>query len=415
MPTVTAASSKTPSGRDNTDAEDTAAIADKARVIIGGGGGNQAKHREFSSCFSAAPMERAMTATPSSEPSVDDLRREAERTRAGLTGTVEELRTRVSDTASDLRERVSPAAIKAEVKEYVRDSKEQLFHTLERKARENPLQAVAIGAGLAYPIFNILRALPAPVMLIGAGILLARRGAATEGQPQRPAAPGVVDAVRERAQGVSETLQRSADQAGDAASGALRDAKDYVRGVIDPLAGTASDTASSLKNSITDAARDASTAVQKAGTAAFKTGSDAFTAATEQALDLGQKAKDSVGEAIESNPLLVAGVGLAIGAFIAASLPPSDAENRMFGETRDALKDQAERAAAQGIEAAKGIVGGVSTAAAEEGVSVDGLASVAGGLTDKLRAVADRGLTAALGSDDHATKKNETRTEAGLR
>ena len=80
------------------------------------------------------------------EPSVSALRAEAEATRSRLTDTVDDLRTQVADTATDIKERLSPEAIKTEVTQYVRDSGDQLWHTLERKARDNPLQAVAVGA-----------------------------------------------------------------------------------------------------------------------------------------------------------------------------------------------------------------------------------------------------------------------------
>src|ERR1044072_1741046 len=108
------------------------------------------------------------------EPSVSTLRAEAEVTRGRLTGTVEELRSQVADTATDIKERLSPEAIKTEVKQYVRDSRDQLWHTLERKARDNPLQAVAVGAALAYPALRMMRAIPAPLLLVGAGLLLSR-------------------------------------------------------------------------------------------------------------------------------------------------------------------------------------------------------------------------------------------------
>ena len=49
--------------------------------------------------------------------SLEEIRRDAERARAGLTQTVDELRSTVTETASDLRERMSPDAIKAEVSE----------------------------------------------------------------------------------------------------------------------------------------------------------------------------------------------------------------------------------------------------------------------------------------------------------
>ena len=107
--------------------------------------------------------------------SVEELRRESERTRAALTATVGELREKVSDTAAELKTRISPAHIKEEVKDYVREGSEQFLHSLERKARENPLQAVAIGAGLVYPLGRLLRAIPVPIMLVGAGLWLSRQ------------------------------------------------------------------------------------------------------------------------------------------------------------------------------------------------------------------------------------------------
>jgi hypothetical protein len=45
-------------------------------------------------------------------PSLQELRRETEQIRVGLTQTVERLKTPVSETASDLRQRISPEATK---------------------------------------------------------------------------------------------------------------------------------------------------------------------------------------------------------------------------------------------------------------------------------------------------------------
>jgi hypothetical protein len=52
--------------------------------------------------------------------SLQQIKRETEQTRAGLTSTVEQLKTSVADTASDIRERVRPEAIRAEVSGYIR-------------------------------------------------------------------------------------------------------------------------------------------------------------------------------------------------------------------------------------------------------------------------------------------------------
>lgn len=51
--------------------------------------------------------------------SVEELRRESERSRAELAATVSQLKDQISDTADDIRHKVSPAHIKSEVTDYV--------------------------------------------------------------------------------------------------------------------------------------------------------------------------------------------------------------------------------------------------------------------------------------------------------
>jgi hypothetical protein len=120
---------------------------------------------------------------------------------------------------------------------------------------------------------------------------------------------------------------------------------------------------------------------------------------------------------VDRNPLLVAGVGLAIGGFIAACLPASEAENRMFGEHSDELKDKALDAAAQGVERAKdaaaGMVGDVAAAAARQGLSAEGVDKTVKGLTEGVKSVVDRGLDSALGVETvpasaHPTQSNKS-------
>ena len=104
--------------------------------------------------------------------SLSEIRRETEQTRAALTTTVEELRGTVTDTATDIKNRLRPDAIKAEVSGYIKSRGEQLFQDFTDMARRNPMQAVAIGASVAYPVMRLARAVPLPVLMIGAGLFL---------------------------------------------------------------------------------------------------------------------------------------------------------------------------------------------------------------------------------------------------
>src|SRR4030081_2229568 len=103
--------------------------------------------------------------------SLQQIKQETEQTRAGLTATVDELRASVTEAANDIRERISPAAIKAEVSGYIRSRGEQLLDEVTAAARKNPMQAVAVGASVAYPLLRLARALPLPAFMGGAGPL----------------------------------------------------------------------------------------------------------------------------------------------------------------------------------------------------------------------------------------------------
>jgi hypothetical protein len=313
------------------------------------------------------------------ETSVDELRAQAEGTRARLTGTVGELRSQVADTATDLKERLSPGAIKNEVVEYVRESREQLWHKLEKKARDNPLQAVAVGAALAYPAIQLVRAMPAPLLLIGAGLLLSgstgAKSGAGAGAALQTHARTAMDAAGQQVEGVADSARR-----------ALHDAQDYAQQGLDTVKEGVSEATAAIKDRITGAADTVSAAV-----------GDTTSRVTGQAEGLAQQARDAVSGTWERNPLLVAGIGLAIGAFIAAAFPASETEESLFGGTSDALRDKAEDVAAQGVAAAKAAVDTAAGTAGAQGLSVEGLTSLGESLTQKVRAVAERGVEAALG------------------
>src|SRR5436309_701126 len=250
-------------------------------------------------------------ATGSSQaPSVAELRRDADRTRAHLTGTVEELRSQVADTATHVREAVSPATIKRQVKDYVRESSEDMLQSLQRRARDNPLQAVAIGAGVAYPLWNLFRAIPAPLLLIGAGLALSRSTAVREASDQ------TIAQLRESVSEASETARTSIQEA---------------RGAAGSMLDRAADALSSTKNRVAEAVSSSSSQAAGAATETAEKASSVMGAAGEGVSGMATKTKDVLADTYEQNPLLIAGIGLAVGALIASSLPTTTAENRIFG------------------------------------------------------------------------------------
>lgn len=183
--------------------------------------------------------------------SLQQIKRETEQTRAGLTNTVEQLRTSVADTAADIRHRISPDAIKAEVSGYIKSRGEQLLNDVTDAARKNPMQAVAVGASLAYPLLRMARSVPLPVLMVGAGLFFA--GSKT-GQSMTQKASDVASDLSE------EGMRRAHDlvgQVGDSAAAA----KEYASEQFDRLSGAVS----GGSNQIGRAAGDVNRAAGEAG------------------------------------------------------------------------------------------------------------------------------------------------------
>lgn len=337
------------------------------------------------------------------EPSVQELRQESERAREALAFTVSELRERVGDTASELKTLVSPSHIKQEIKDYIREERESLVQSLQRKAKENPLQLAAVGAAVAYPAWGLLRAIPTPLLLIGAGLFLTSK----RGQ----------QSSKEIKAKVEEVIQQGSDKVSDLAGSVRSDLEDRLAGaryamedVQDAVTSTiseAADKARATVHDVTDVVKAAATGAtsKTAATAEDVTTAAADTASTvkDRAAAMGASSRNAVTNFLNDNALLVAGIGAAVGAFIAASIPPSDAENRLFGAGSEKLKDKAREAAAQGIEKAGDIAveaaGSVAAAAAREGLDASGVQGALNKVADSVRAVADRGLDTALGSN----------------
>ena len=323
------------------------------------------------------------------EPSVEDLRQQSERGRAQLANTVDNLRDKVGDAAAEIKTLVSPAHIKQEIRTYVSEERERLTDTIQRQVRENPLQAAAIGAAIAYPAWGLLRAIPMPLMLIGAGLFLtSSRGKRTMNDAKDKAAEAYrqgADMATDAMASVQDAISERSDAVNRAASSAGATISDMARDAVD-----------TVTSRVNAAGEQAGAAVSQATATAESTASTVKTRASE----IQKNATSAVTDFIEQNPILVAGIGAAVGAVLAASIPSSDAENRLFGPPRQALKDKAGAMVADGVEKAKGMAAGlageIAEAAAREGMDADGLKRTLDGVVAGAKTVVDRGLATAL-------------------
>ena len=360
-----------------------------------------------------------------SERSLRELQRETEQTRAGLTQTVEQLKTSVSDTASEIRQRVSPENIKAEVSGYVRSRGEKMLEDITSAARRNPMQAVAVGASLAYPLLRFARSIPMPVFMVGAGLFFAgSKTGQSLTQKASDMASDLSDEVSRRGQDLSAqagaavtsakgTVYSTAARIGEAgsdqaqrtaSSDGLKDTAISLGDKISTRVAEMKDGASELASTTIDSTRDfaagAATATRNAASSATDAGLEMAKSVRDKTSDLSNRAGRTVLDTIQENPLLVAGVGLLIGGLIASALPKSDLEDDLVGDAAAAAKRRASEAASKGFDAAKGAAGeileNVARQAGAEGLTPDKLDETARDLGQRVRRVAESAVTTAF-------------------
>jgi hypothetical protein len=320
----------------------------------------------------------------SGERSLQQIRQETERSRTALVDTVAQLRSSVAETSRDIRERVRPANIKSEMTSYVRSQGGQWLDA----ARENPLQAVAIGSALAYPVLRLVRMVPLPILMIGAGFYLAAsKGGKTVTEHVSSTADELTEGIKQSVKGMRDQVSGN-EPNGDATQGA---------GNVTDTVKRFADRATSAGQRYADAARGAS--------------QDAARTVREAAFDLKGRANKTFAETLEQNPLAVAGVGLLIGGLIAGALPRSDLEDELLRETSQSVKRRAQSAASRGFDAAKDAAseGGrrAYQQAEVEGLDPDGLRDTMSDVGERVKRVAEAAVTTAFEPPDENEQSDQ--------
>jgi ElaB/YqjD/DUF883 family membrane-anchored ribosome-binding protein len=199
-----------------------------------------------------------------------------------------------------------------------------------------------------------------------------RAGETTEQWAAR--ARGMIDDMQQR---TGETAEQWAERTRGAAAGLMARAR-ALRESLRDAAGSASEAASSAYGSAAHLASGAYDATaggaRRAAGAIGRSASAAGSVAASGANGLAQFLKEQ--------PLVLAGIGLALGAAIGAMLPESETENRIMGETSDSMKERAAETAEEKWQEGKEAVQHVADAAvrqAKHEAAEQGLMSEDGG------------------------------------
>ena len=340
--------------------------------------------------------------------SVEELRRDSEQSRAQLAATVDRLREQIADTAEDIRYKVSPENIKAEVSGFISHKTHGWMDALKQQAMDNPMQAIAAGTAIAVPAMRLARGFPLPLLMIGAGLALSsktvRDRAAEAAAPGIEKAREVTDEALERAQSFGDGMRKAMSHAERQAAGMANEAQETAGGMADAASGVASD----LRDRAAQTADAVSNRVRAGMDAASEMAKEQMERVRSTATNAASAAPANASKVIRDNAVLIGGLGLAIGAILAASLPSTRAEASVIGNASDRVKGAAGTAAQSGFEAAKDTVLSAADAAAKSVSEADlgGHASrITEDVTEQLKEVAEDVVTTAFDPSRNPTAK----------
>jgi len=252
--------------------------------------------------------------------------REAESTRHSLANTLQELNARLT-----------PGHMFDEVMSYARGG----------------------GGSFARAFSNAVRQNPFPALLIGHGCMLflsERMGLGRRAFARSPRHDGEYDETRAEDRRWSEATGEAREGIGGAVKQKASDMAEGVKEGLSSVGERLSDASQRIRDTASDLGEGMAEAVDQAKERAQgmrERLADTAMQAGEQARNTGRQIAEKTSTYVHEQPLIMTGLGLALGAAIAALLPSTRIENRLMGRTADNLKKRIGDAASQQFEAAK--------------------------------------------------------------
>lgn len=255
--------------------------------------------------------------------SSEQLEREAEATRA-----------RIAETLAELRMRIGPGQIAEQAFDYARDNGGGEFvRRLGRQIADNPLPVALTGAGIAW-------------------LMAAQRRDGGGGEPRtvETTSTNEWDRTAAMAKKTERTTRRAGDNA-ESAGGEVRQAGSQAyghgRGIAESAYEAGAATASRAYDKASELAGSAYESASEVGTRAGATAAEAYDRAreaVERSAESAAHGTRGLAKFVRDEPLVLAGLGVALGALIGALLPMTKAENRAMGAASDQLKRDAREA-----------------------------------------------------------------------
>ena len=266
---------------------------------------------------------------------------------------IEQTRSGMSETIDAIQEKLSPSTLAHQAKETVKDATIGKATTMFSNAGDAVSTTVAntgeTAKGFGSTMIETIRHNPVPAALAGLGLgwlLMSGRRQGSDAASYRSHSYAPPGYNRQYDYGYTpryESEQPSSSTIGQAAT----DAQNMV--------GQAADSAGQLANQTQDAAGQAVSQVQ-----------DTAAQLGMQAQYQAQRAASGLQGMIEERPLAVAAGAVALGLAIGLSIPMTPQENRLMGETRDSLVDQAQQTVQETAQKVQSVAQETVGAAKEE-------------------------------------------------
>ncbi len=233
---------------------------------------------------------------------------------------VDKTRGRIEETISELRERLSPPHLIEEAVGYAQENGGAEFvRNLGRQVAGNPLPVALMGAGLAW-------------------LMVTQNRSANSVRSMRA---GRLDGPAERITAMSNYEMDRRPELGDSqdSTGMTEKAKEMYGRASETMGGMR-DRASEAMGGVRERASDLVGRARETTSGAYEKVSQSMSSAMDTVSSTMPSAR-GVTNFMQEQPILFAGLGIALGAVIGALLPTTEIEEQYIGPTAESLKEQA--------------------------------------------------------------------------
>lgn len=277
---------------------------------------------------------------------------------AEIQAQIEKAREQMGRTIDEIQTRLSPDNIKRQTQEAIREA---TVEKVEKMANQAEMKVRSWRRGAMETVKDN----PIPVALIGIGLgwmlLNDNDGHDYDYYRQRPVTGGGSYRYYDRREGRYYTAEDGEDLTGRIGE-AAEDVKDWASDHVDIAKEKVSNAANTVRHK-----RDE--AVDNIRDQAEHTAEQTQEAAYRMRLEARRqqyRAKRSFSHALNENPLALGIAALAAGALVGLALPSTDLENRLVGETRDRVVEEAKAETKQAARKVQAVAEHAQHAAVEE-------------------------------------------------